>query len=128
MELPCQILVSSSCCQLKFRIYIGHLGQKAVDVAIKHLTESEAKKGLGCFTKIYWLKMAIIDVTSHTRHQVLINKNSLVKRLSAAGVSKGLVKACIASSDFSILALAVSRSVMPKHISSSAFYSHGPLL
>lgn len=128
MDLPCQILVETSCCKINFRIYIGHIGTKAVDVAVKHLTEAQSKKGLGCLSNCYWLKMSVVDVTSNTRHQVLINKGSLLKRLKAAGVARGIIKACIASKDFSLLNLAVTPSRVPKNISSSIFYSHGPLL
>jgi hypothetical protein len=128
MDLHCQILVDSSCCRIKFRIYMGHVNSKSVDVAIRHLSESEAKKGLGCMTKKYWLKMPIVDITSGTRHQVLMNKSSIVKRLSKVGISKSLASACIASADFSLLGLNVARSPLPKNISSSIFYSHGPLL
>lgn len=125
MDLPCQILVRSRCCFQGFRLYLGHIGTQVVSVAIRHLSSSEMKKGLGCISKGYWLKMPIIDVTSDTRHQVLINKRSLIKNLAKAGIAKATIDRCIKTSDFSYLGLQVELQPCVDHVSSPIFFSYG---
>lgn len=128
MALPCQILAQSSCCGINFRIYLGDIEGKAIDVAIRHLSESEVRYGLGYIAWSYWFKISIIDVISDQKHQVLINKNSLIKRLTAVGVTRNIIDTCMSNANFSLLEMSPIRSPLPACVSSSTFASHGPLV
>lgn len=127
MDLPCQIFIRSGCCFPKFRLYIGHKDTHSVSVAIRHLSASEIKKGLSFMTQAYWFKMGIVDVTSDAHHEVLINRNSLIKNLAKVGIAKTAICRCMDTLDFSGLKLEVMQKPCLAQVSSPIFYSHGPL-
>lgn len=128
MALPCQILAQSSCCGINFRIYLGDIEGKTVDVAVRHLSESEVRYGLGYIASAYWLKIVVMNVISDQQHLVLINKNSFIKRLIGVGVSRKIIDLCLAKVDFSLLEISPTRHPLPASVSSATFVSHGPLI
>jgi hypothetical protein len=129
--IECRIFVDRppGCCRsIKFRMYLGHYASKAVHVAIRHLTENECKKGLGCLGSALWFRLKIKDVVTSTVYEVLVNKKSFLKRLQESGIPKNFAQAMLKSRDFSVIRFEIDHLYPLRQASSAVFYSHGPLL
>jgi hypothetical protein len=133
LPLSCKLLadIKYTCCgspSIRFRAYLGHLNGKEVSVAIRHITEGEAKKGISFLTSRFWVLMTIKEERFNSNFQVLVNIGSIRKRLLAAGGFAEIIDFCIAHKNFTVLKLVFQDRVSLPFASRGVFISHGPFI
>lgn len=107
---------------------MGHLNRIEVSVAIRHLTDREARYGISYLTRCYWMLVDIHDERLKLDFQVLVNIASLKKRLLAANGAQDSVNLCIAEKNFSSLKLVFHEYPSLPYTSLGIFKSYSPLM
>jgi hypothetical protein len=130
-SVKCQISLEKSptCCSpIKFRVYIGHIGEHSINIAIRNLTKTELASGFGCLARRFWVKMRILDQRSGCETLVAFNIKSIFKRLSLAGIGPHQIQDCLQKQDLSSLPLHLQQEQSLERVSFAVLFSHGPLV